>query len=574
MHRRFSAVDSALADLDRGTEVWGRTSLPARRLLLARVHALTATYAQDWVRACAGIKGLATDSPLVGEEWMSGPYATLNGLAALIDSLRALQAGRSPVEGHRFGTAPGGRVTVRVLPHDPVDRVVLGGYTADVWMPPGVTEQDVRDRAGRAQRETGRTGGVGAVLGAGNISSIPVLDALHELFTANRVVLVKLNPVTDPLLGVFQAIFRPLTELGVMRIVTGDAEVGDYLVKHPLVGHVHITGSRHTHDAIVFGPGPEGAARRQAGTPLLEKPITSELGGVSPAIVLPGRWSRADLRYQAENLAGQKLHNNGYNCVAAQVVVISSDWAQKNQFLAELRRALAAAPERVAYYPGSDRRMEAFRTAGPETGTQVETLAGGRVLLGPMDASGDPADLEDLFTTEVFGPGLTVVTLPGLGRDFLTAAVTLANDSLSGTLGACLIVHPASRRELGADFDTEVARLRYGCIGINVWIGVAFQLPNVPWGAFPGNELADVGSGIGTVHNALLLEQPERTVIRGPFRPAPRSLLSGELALTPPRPPWFVGNRTAHTTGAALTAFAARPGWDRLPRILFSALRG
>ncbi|MFD7245462.1 hypothetical protein [Streptomyces massasporeus] len=47
----------------------------------------------------------------------------------------------------------------------------------------------------------------------------------------------------------------------------------------------------------------EGAGRKKAGTPLLDKPATSELGGVSPTIVLPGGWSEADLRYQVEHIA-------------------------------------------------------------------------------------------------------------------------------------------------------------------------------------------------------------------------------------------------------------------------------
>ncbi|UOB08415.1 aldehyde dehydrogenase family protein [Streptomyces sp. HP-A2021] len=51
---------------------------------------------------------------------------------------------------------------------------------------------------------------------------------------------------------------------------------------HPKVRHVHMTGSAATHDAIVFGTGTEGAGRKKAGTPLLDKPATSELGGVSP----------------------------------------------------------------------------------------------------------------------------------------------------------------------------------------------------------------------------------------------------------------------------------------------------
>ena len=63
------------------------------------------------------------------------------------------------------------------------------------------------------------------------------------------------------------------------------------------------------------------------------------------------------------------------------------------------------------------------------------------------------------------------------------------------------------------------------------------------------------------------------TDVRGPFRTSPRSLLHGEASILP-RPPWFVTNRSAATTARALTRFATRPGWARLPKILASALRG
>lgn len=45
---------------------------------------------------------------------------------------------------------------------------------------------------------------------------------------------------------------------------------------------------------------------------------------MSPTIVLPGEWTTADMKFQAEHIATQRLHNGGYNCVAAQVVVLSS----------------------------------------------------------------------------------------------------------------------------------------------------------------------------------------------------------------------------------------------------------
>jgi aldehyde dehydrogenase (NAD(P)+) len=564
--QRSEALDTALAELGRGESVWAATPVARRRELLAEIHTLTGRYAQAWVDAAAGIKGLPAGSPLLGEEWLAGPYAVLNGVAALIESLKALEAGGSPVDGFTFGRAPGNRVTVRCLPHTLYDRILLSGFTAEVWMSPGVDENTVRSRAGLAEREPEVTHGIGLVLGAGNISSIAPLDVIYELYANNRVVVLKLNPITDPLFAVLTAVFEPLIDLGVLRIVTGGAEVGGYLAHHPLIGHVHMTGSSATHDAIVFGTGADGARRKAEKQPLLGKEITSELGGVSPTIVLPGRWSPADLRFQAEHLVTQRLHNGGYNCIAGQVAIVSSDWPQKDEFLAEVRAVLNRAPARPAYYPGSDKRVAEAIAAYPT----AERLGpdGGRVLI-----TADGADREYLLTTEFFAPVLGVIELPGTGQEFLDAAVTTANEDFVGTLGIGLIVRPSTLKELGAGFEEALARLRYGCIAVNAWTGVGFATPGASWGAYPGHSIEDVQSGIGVVHNALLLENPERTVVRGPFRPSPRSLLNGERAISP-RPPWFVTNRAATRTCQAMTEFGARPGWARLPKVLASALRG
>ena len=115
-----------------------------------------------------------------------------------------------------------------------------------------------------------------------------------------------------------------------------------------------------------------------------------------------------------------------------------------------------------------------------------------------------------------------------------------------------LLAHPRTLRELGAGFEAALADLRYGCIAVNTWTGLGFLTPTASWGAFPGHTLDNVQSGIGIVHNALLLDGPERTVVRGPFRPSPRSIFHGEWAISP-KPPWFVTNRTAATTGRRLT---------------------
>ncbi|MET7701814.1 aldehyde dehydrogenase family protein [Streptomyces sp. NPDC005485] len=561
---RTEGIDRIVDELVRGEAAWAACGLAERRTLLERVHEATAARAEAWVRAAAAYKKLPDQDALLGEEWTSGPYPVLIGTSALAQSVRALEEGRSPVDDFSLGRAPGGRVAVRVLPHDTYDRLLLSGFSAEVWMPPGVTSDAVRGGAGLGLRRPEETGGVGVVLGAGNITSIPVLDVLYELYAHNRVVALKLNPLTDGLHDVFSEVLAPLIERGVVRIVTGGADVGTYLVHHPRIRHVHMTGSALTHDAIVYGTGAEGAARKQAGTPLLDKDITSELGGVSPTIVVPGTWSEADLRFQAEHVVTQRLHNGGYNCVASQVVVISSDWPQKDRFLEQLRAVLAEAPQRAAYYPGSDERVGQALTAYPDA-----RRIGERLLVEGLDErQPGPA-----LTTEYFAPVLGVLELPGDARQFLDTAVRTANEKFTGTLGVNVIAHPRTIAELGEALELAIAELRYGTVALNAWTGLGYLTARASWGAFPGHTVDDVQSGIGVVHNAVLLDGPERTVVRGPFRPAPRSVLHGELSMSP-KPPWFVTNRTGAGTGRLLVDFAARPRWSALPKIFASALRG
>ena len=77
-----------------------------------------------------------------------------------------------------------------------------------------------------------------------------------------------------------------------MRVVHGRRPGRRVPHDHPLVGDVHVTGSDKTHDAIVFGAGEEGARRKAANDPVLTKPVSCELGNVSPVVVVPGVWTR------------------------------------------------------------------------------------------------------------------------------------------------------------------------------------------------------------------------------------------------------------------------------------------
>lgn len=563
------ALDRTLTECADHAKAWAALSIPARIDYLRRVRDLLVDNAESWVDVGVRMKGLDPASPLVGgEEWLGGPYPTAAWLTDMIATLDRLASGADPLEGVRVRTRPDGQVMARVYPANVYDQLLLNGYEIDVWMQPGVTPTTLRDTVATAYRAAEPSPGVTLVLGAGNVSAIPILDVLYCLFADLHVVVLKMNPVNAVYGPVFERVLAPLVDDGFLAVVYGGADVGKHLTESPLVDAVHITGSEATYETIVFGPGAKGQANRRAGRRQLDKPVRAELGGVGPTIVVPGPWTDADLAYQAGHLATQKLFSAGHTCVASQVLVLPAQWQHTQALLRELRKALAAAPAREPFYPRTHERQAAFRAANPA----AEAIPGPteRTLLVGVDPDSDHPG----FREELFGPVYLTTALDGADpRTFLRAAVAFANERLAGNLGANLLVHPATAAELGSDLEDAIAALEYGCIGVNAWSAFAFLAPRAAWGAFPGNTPEDIGSGVGVVHNALLFDRTQKSVVHAPFRPFYRSLLHPLQGLAV-KPPWFLDNRTATTTARRFTRYAADPRPTRIPGIAAAAVRG
>src|SRR6185503_7945444 len=173
-----------------------------------------------------------------------------------------------------------GQVVVPVFPTDLFDRLLFPLYSAEVWMQPD-SRLSLRESTPFRGAKGDDGGKICLVLGAGNVSSIPPTDAFYRLFVDNQVVLLKMNPVNDYLGPIFERLLEPFIRRNALRIVYGGAAEGEFLCHHPAVDEIHVTGSDKTHDAIIFGSGAEGAARKAKNEPLLTKPVTSELGNVS-----------------------------------------------------------------------------------------------------------------------------------------------------------------------------------------------------------------------------------------------------------------------------------------------------
>ena len=560
--------EAALKALDAAKDSWARTGIQERIALLEAVKDSLMPVAQGWAETAARKKLIPDGSPLVGEEWTSGPYALMSGCNGLIETLSRME-GKAYVEDLPTRLLPTGQTAVKAVPHTLWDRLILSGVTAEIWMQKGVNTANLKKHAALVYDTPAaqRTGKLALVLGAGNVASIAPLDVFHKLFVENQVAILKMNPVNDYLTDYLRAALKPLIERDFVRIVKGEGAAGAWLCEHPLVEEIHITGAGATHDAIVWGMGEEGAANKAKGTPKNTRRITSELGAVCPTIVVPGPWSKADLKFQAQHVATQKLHNSGFNCIACQVLILPRGWAQGARLLDEVKSVMRVST-RLAYYPGAEDRLEGFR----EHAKTVAEVDRGAAPACVINAVSD----DDWFRqTEVFAPAMSTHEMDAPdAQTYLENAIAWANEELHGTLGANILIHPGTLHEIGRKrFEEIIAELRYGTIAINGWSGLGFLLSACPWGAFPGHTLDNVGSGIGTVHNSFMLENTERTVVTAPFHPFPRGLLSGQFSMLP-RPPWFITNRRQDKIGKLLTAFQYRPGWLKLPRIVVNALLG
>ena len=398
------------------------------------------------------------------------------------------------------------------------------------------------------------------VLGAGNVSSIPPTDAISKIFQEGHVVLLKMNPVNEYLGPIFQRLFARLIEQGFLRIIYGGADVGAAAVKHPQVDEVHITGSIYSHDAIVWGPaGPERERRKRDNDPVLNKPITSELGNVSPWIIVPGPYTEAQLKFQAENVAASIVNNASFNCVATKMIVTWKNWPQRQ---AVSRPGGRSARPRAA--------PQGVLSRAPPIGSQIHRASAAqrcrrRRCPGRSLRDADPEQTAGAVLRGVVRLRLRRDRLwtADNERDFLNRAVEFANDRLWGTLSAGvdraseLPQGPGRSRLLQHGADQLAARRR----GHQSLAGAGLCDDEPALGRLSVGTLADAQSGIGSVHNTFMLEHVQKTVLEGPADDLAQAVLVSHA----PRP---------EPIAWKVLALYHRPSAWKLPGLVLGSLKG
>ena len=555
-------MDRAISRLREGAAVFARLGLDERLALVESMQKGFLSVAERLVAAGCKAKGIAHGSPLEGEEWALGISGVVRQLRLIRKSLGALRdSGKTPIG--PVGRTNEERLSVRMFPGNAIDGVLFKNVTVDVHMQSHVTEQ-MLDETRASFYKRPHSGRVALVLGAGNIASIPPMDVITKMFNEGKVCLLKMNPVNAYIGPFIEEAFGEAVRRNFLAVVYGGAEEGRYLVYHDGIDEVHITGSDKTHDAIVWGPpGTQQEERKRRNDPLLRKPVTSELGNVSPVIVVPGPYTEKELRFQAEDAASYFIMNASFLCCAAKMLVTPKRWDGSDTFLRGVENVCAAVAPRQAYYPGAQDRWQTLtsgRAKMARIGDDIPGTLPWTIITGLDSSAAD----EPLFNAESFCSVLSETRLASADPvEFLEQAVDFANNRLWGTLAATLVVHPKSLKDprISEAVERAIARLRYGTVAVNGFHGLSFSFASPPWGAYPGATLDDIQSGSGFVHNTSMLEGVEKVVLRCPIAAFPK-------------PVYFPSHRTAHKVMRNLVALEESAGWGKVPGVVFAAMRG
>ena len=450
----------------------------------------------------------------------------ING-AVLVGTIRALIRTYTSLAKHgtppslKTSSSPHHRQIISVFPYDMADFLSPYGMAkvkGEVWTK---NNEMIHSQA--------NLGCFSLVLGAGNQSFLAFGDVMHEMFIKGNVTLLKHHPIRSFCAPFYEELFQDLIADGFFFSTLGDRGISGWLCQHECIDAVHMTGGNATHDAIVWGGDPKSQAENKKNrTPILQKTMTSELGCITPWIICSDvDWTDKQLKHHAYHLAMAFVSQNSCNCLSPKLLVLDEDWPQIDQFLDELRTSLTQIKIPPPYYPGTEIRyqgfIDAYSPAEIEMIHSVHAPARSDHDLGDplgwmlihLHSDSDPYALQN----EAFAPVLGIYRFKGGHQleQFLPEAVRFVNEQVWGRLSCTILCHDHLMKTKPNILEKAIADLRYGSVALNAWTATAYAIDGCTWGAYPGEELHDVMSGIGVVRNSFLIQDVEKSVLRAPF---------------------------------------------------------
>jgi aldehyde dehydrogenase (NAD+) len=359
------------------------------------------------------------------------------------------------------------------------------------WMKPRRTSLPVAQLPGKAWVQYDPLGVV-LIIGPWNYPFFLCMSPLVAAVAAGDAAVIKpseLAPATSALLA--RLVPRYLDPEAV-RVVEGAAEVTQDLLSQGF-------------DHALFTGGTEVGRKIMAAAAPTLTPVTLELGGKSPVVVL----ADADLDVAARRIAWTKLLNSGQTCIAPDYVLAerSIAGALTGKIVATLAAFRADQPDPSVPIV-NERQFD--RIAGLIAGTAGRIVAGGRtdrttLRIEPTVIVDPPLD-DPVMNDEIFGPILPVITVGSADE-----AVAIVNSGPK-PLALYLFTNSAQRaRQL-------VDRMPSGGAVIN-HIAMHCLVPQLPFGGVGA-------SGMGAYHGKWGFEalSHRRAVLAKPAKPDPRLL--------------------------------------------------
>jgi acyl-CoA reductase-like NAD-dependent aldehyde dehydrogenase len=306
-----------------------------------------------------------------------------------------------------------------------------------------------------------------------NLALGPIASALY---TGNTIIL-KPSPYTPLTTLKLGELMLEIFPRGVVNVLAGGDELGEWMVAHPGINKISFTGSVETGKKVM------------AGASATLKRVTLELGGNDAAIVLDD----VDPGEVAKKLYFACTVNSGQVCMAVKRIFAHE------KIYAALCAALAAEARAAVLGDGLDpatqlgpiqNRMQYDRLVDLITDTRASgasILAGGDIPDGPGNfippmVAADLPDTARLVREEQFGP-----LIPVLKFSDVEDAIARANDTDYGLCGSVW----TGNLERGAAI---AARLEVGTAWVNQHRAT---LPTVPFGGAKQSGLGRQYSLIG-----------------------------------------------------------------------------
>ena len=358
------------------------------------------------------------------------------------------------------------------------------------WMRPSKVSVPLSLQPGQAQVIREPLGCV-LVIGPWNYPFQLTLRPLISALAAGNTAVLKPSEHASSVAALIERLIGSHFEPDVVQVVQGDGQVAADLVAMPF-DHIFFTGGGAIGRKVL-----EGAAAHLT-------PVTLELGGKSPAMVLPG----ADLDVSARRLIWGKGINAGQTCIAPDHLLV--DPSLKEDLLSCMDSA------RTAMY-GED-PLESDQLGQIINRRQFERLAAlldtaradGRILIGgeisPDQQRIAPTVIQvhdrhdPLMAEEIFGPLLPVLEL----NDFDTALAEIRR----GPKPLALYLFGGTAREQQQTLETTSS----GGVCFNDVVMQA-GVPELPFGGVGA-------SGMGSYHGRSGFEtfSHAKSVLRRPFR--------------------------------------------------------